>query len=577
MSCRFLFAALVVCCLNAAQAFACSVTSDYVRPTNYELVQMADAIVVATAMKGIKTALRDFNAVQFRIDKIVKGSIAMSTTFAAGSPATSEYRGTPSDPTDISGPNPEAYAGPCNRMTLTLGKQYVVFLIKGDDGAFYQLGRAFSRVNEDYFGDESLWMRTIRTYLDLQGRYGPMEQLDALDALMQSKLKEPRTATALAEAADILDHLRSRSPWKPTAFLVRTFETLERGEGPKYGVRSAAADREMSVAQDLTDAMFGQPKPPDKLSLEQEKNFVLRALVLGNHPGATPLFDRLISAPKVSPRFLGLAIRFYAKNNQYRRAYALIETQATRILGAIPRQEARELISDILDAQRGDHYGDGKERWRGDAYVRGAWPELALHLYWFSENVLGRGNAGSDIEAIQSIPIKDYRERPLVTLAIAGNYNEAVQRWASVELLDEAKRLNWESKKDYVYREEDPARLPMQVMARSYGEEREKVLHRVACQSERRRGLLIAALGDWGRSLDNHWFVKLATRAGASDYERDLVGRALARFYAQAAADASEHGLLFSGDVEYELLVKIIRNEEATVAGTKVEPLRCAK
>jgi hypothetical protein len=550
-------------------AHACSVTDDYVRPTNFELVQITDAIVVATAMKAIKS--EPSNSVEFRVDKTLKGPTPKTfiDTFASlGKPW-------PSDPNDISTSHPEGHAGPCNRTTFGKGKQYVMFLNKGDKGEFYPGGPAFSRVNEDYFGEDSLWVRTIRTYLEIQSKHGPMEQLAALEALLQEKLKGPKTPTSNAEASDILDHLRSRSPWKPTAYLIQTYETLERGEQPKYGVRSRTADRENSWAQDLTDLLTGEAPPPDRMSLEEEKYFVLRSLVLGDHPTAAPLFERLIGVPRPSTGHLGLAIRFFAKNDQHRRAYTLIESQAVGMLAAISRREGLRLVHDIYDAQRGEDYGERKERWRSDPYVAGAWPELALHLYWFAYHVFGESYSGSDQDAIREILITDFRARPLVTLA--RRHDGKVEKWAAAELLDEAGRKAWEAKEERD-EDDDPALLPMQVMVRASGDNRDAVLNKVACQSETRRHLLIATLGQWGGSLDVKWLATIAAMPKLSEDDRMLVGQALAHFYVRETAHKGP-GLFssISGYFEYELLEKVIQGKEITYLDEKVKPLRCDK
>lgn len=554
----------------APPTWACSVTSEYVRPTNFELIQLTDTIVVATAQREIKA--EPYGAIEFRVDKVMKGAPPKRVQVSFGSLGDAF----PSDPNDISGSHPEGHAGPCNRTTFGKGKQYVLFLSKSGD-TYGPFAFPFSRINEDYAGEDSLWVRTIRTYLEIQAKHDPMKQLEVLDALLQQKLKGPQTATSRAEAQDILDHLRSRSPWKPTPYLVQTYEALERGEQPKYGVRSRAADRENSAAQDMTDAMFGVGPPPDKMSFEEEKHFVLRSLVLGDHPGAAPLFERLIGVPRPTATHLGLGIRFFAKNNQYRRAYTLIETQAMRILGAISQDEAGRLIADILDAQRGDAYGDRKERWRSDSYVATAWPELALHLYWFQVYMYGEGQTRGDSDAIRALVTTDYRARPQVTLALAASYDDNVEKWAISELLNDAKRTAWEAKKEEAYDREDPALLPMQVLVSGYGDERDAALEKIACQSAPRRELLIDTLGRWGDSLDEHWFAAIAAMPTISDDERELVAKAVARLYARETSQSRGGFLGVAGSSEYELLEKIIRREEVTVLDKKAEPLRCAK
>jgi hypothetical protein len=90
-----------------------------------------------------------------------------------------------SDPNDLTDPNPEAFQGPCIRRTFARNKSYVLFLSKDERGGHSLLGYPFTRVDEDYFGPDSLWVRTITSYLDIQARLSGMAQLDELERVMQ--------------------------------------------------------------------------------------------------------------------------------------------------------------------------------------------------------------------------------------------------------------------------------------------------------------------------------------------------------------------------------------------------------
>ena len=121
---------------------------------------------------------------------------------------------------DLSSAHPQAYGGPCNRVTFKKGRKYAFFLSYDDDGDLSLLGFPFSRVSEDYYGDESLWGRTIQYYLEVQTLDDRMQELEVL-----KEKYEMLTATELELrdnklAADIADHLMSRSPYKPTEYLL---------------------------------------------------------------------------------------------------------------------------------------------------------------------------------------------------------------------------------------------------------------------------------------------------------------------------------------------------------------------
>lgn len=246
-----------------------------------------------------------------------------------------------------------------------------------------------------------------------------------------------------------------------------------------------------------------------------------------------------------------------------------------RMLAAIPRAEAMRVIDNIFDAQRGDNWREGNERWRSDPYVATAWPELALHIYWLTHHLFGEQSARRDAEALQAIPLKDYRVRPLLTLALTDAYDEKVEAWAIAELSDEAKRAAWEARPpEDKYDEEDPALLPLQVLVRASSDKRDAAMHKVACQSADRRALFVETLGVWGKFVDRDWFARIAMIPTLTEDERFDLGRALARYYARMAAQ--EHGL-YPALLEYEMLQHVIRKERVTPLGDNVTALSCPK
>lgn len=548
---------LAVAATWAAPAAGCSVGPEYVRPTNFELVQLADAIVVATAVG--QTSTETGPAVRFRIDHTIKG--APPATFVSRAGALGENK--PSDD-NLAASHPEGHAGPCNRWTVASGHPYVLFLQRQSTGEFIQAGYPFSRVNEDYGGEGSLWVRTVRTYVRVQQQYEPMAQLGALEKLLGELRTVPRTPQRQAQAQDIVDHLMSRSPYKPTGYLVATYEELERGAAPRYALRPRAADKENSEAQALTEVLMGGADDERAPSIEEQKLFILASLVNGDHPAALPLFDRLLEAPQLSPAKLGLAMRFLARNGQYPRAMTLIETRAMQMLALLSRSDAQLLIGSIADVQRGN-WSESEERWLSDPHARAVWPEMALHLYWYQVDAFGPDRT-IGFDAIDALKGGDFRARPMVTLALAGTFDSDVEAWAIAELTDEQKRRAWEATEPDEA-DDDPAYLPLQALIRGYGEERDAALEQAFCRSERRRELLIRALSKWGDDTD--LAARIAATPHLSEDERTLLGRAAAHIFARKSR-FDDGGWLSDGGEEYDLLRKIVRAEKL-----EAEPIRC--
>jgi hypothetical protein len=454
----------------------------------------------------------------------------------------------------------------------------VLFLAKDERGGYSLLGYPFTRVDEDFFGPDSLWVRTITSYLDIQMRLSGMKQIEELERVMQLK-QAMSSETSQKQAADILDHLKSWSPYKPTDYLLSTYEALERGELPRYSLRSPEADEEKSEAQELTKALFGIA-PTRSPGREEQMEFVLTALVNGEHPAAMPLFERLIARQSISPATLGLSLRFLAKNGEFERAFDLTQTRAFASLPLLSASDAARLIGDIAEAMRGDPRKEGDERWRTSSRAKAAWPELALRLYWYQYASFGGEPVVTFSEEIRSLPVADYRARAELTLARAGDFDGGVETWAIAELLNERQRQAYEAQVDAADDDgdklQDPALLPVQALVRAYGEKRDATLLKVFCQSAARREILIQSFGEWGDDLDDKLLARMAATPQLTEEERDMLGMAVAELYARrhiaAARFGTAGGLLDSSDSWYELLTQI-------AGGKKIdaEPIRCER
>ncbi len=98
------------------------------------------------------------------------------------------------------------------------------FLAYATAVSFSYLGNAlwtFGRGAEDYAGPDSLWVRALSLYINIQQT--ELDRMAALDVLAGRlpRLEAPEAPAADRQLAwDIRDHLSSLSPDKPTAYLV---------------------------------------------------------------------------------------------------------------------------------------------------------------------------------------------------------------------------------------------------------------------------------------------------------------------------------------------------------------------
>lgn len=553
--------ALVV---SATGALACSVTEDFVRATNYELVENADAVVVAVALSEVAGEDGEPADVLFRVESAFKGTPPDRVTMGwAALGQTSR-----SDPDSISEAHPESFMGPCTRHTFQSGRRYVLFLEEGDgpgEGGGWRVQRSvFARSTEDYAGPDSLWARAIRTYIEIQGNSDRMAALADLAARLPALENAGASPADRALADDFRDHLSSLSPDKPTPYLIDAYEALERGESPRFSIRGPQANREGGIADAMTDMIFDVRHP--EFDLVRQKQSVLRSLVNGDHPEAVGLFERLL-AGHPDAATLGMTIRYLSNSGQLRRAFELAETEGMRRLGGLPRQDASALVGDIADAMRGKDwdYEADNEAWRSDPYVAARWPEMALGLYWLDQR-LGFGGYSFQAE-MKAIRPANPRARPEVTLALADRHDEAVQAWAITESDRLVPEADW-------LKDEDPAWLPVRALVVAFGEERDAALLRAYCRGEAGRIMVVQTLGLWGDELDEEMLKRMLITRGQDEESLDGVRKALAMLYGRHASDREG---LFSNDGGYEAIKSSLTGETVDHYGEALQPIDCPR
>lgn len=533
-----LFGAALVC---VAPALACSRGPLEDKPTDFELVALADAIVIATAISEPDAN----NTVTFEATETLKGS-AQKQRFQAESKA----------PLKQLPGGGFVVTSSCATEVFSKGSRYVAFLSKNANGSYALVSAPWAPKLKKLDAGPSNWLRVIGVFLQIQAKYGPLEQLDALDKLLIEKLNGPDTPENFYDAEEIYQHLAARGFRMPTAFLVRTYETLERGDKPKYGSGVIPPELKSPSSRAMMARLLKGREPAGTVSIvNDEKDEILKSLVRGDHPTAAPLFIRLSEVPNPSTSILTHSIRFLSNHNEPRRAFALMETKGIRALAA-PQGNAWELADAMVQA-------GGHLPWRSDPYLKSVWPDFALQLYWMQVEVVRNAIPQLDKEAVEYLLARKYRERPRATLALAREENAAVLDWAVAELL--AAPAPTTSYRDFP--SQDPAMLPMQALVAPL-RTRSEALEKVACQSADRRRLLIIAIGEEGSEVRAHTLAAMAASSSLSAEERMLLGQAAAAVYSRSG------GVGNSNDENYKLLTQIIR-EPIVYMERKVEPLSC--
>jgi hypothetical protein len=529
---NFLFAAAAfVAALAGPAATACSIDFEVVSPSKFELVQMADAIVVARAVGENGAG----GGVTFAVESAVKGDPPPTVLIPYA-------RLQPPPRSDPSQPQMVYSDGGCGgRSVFEKGERIILFLSRSPDGRYEKLHFTFA--DQDYDGENGSSMRAIRRNAKLQKTLPWMGQLAALRKMIATRRDQSGSPLSDADIADIRSHFGRLSPWKSTPFLLEALRQEDKRGEPESAARSPRPkENELAqiVREFVTDSSdFVWPAPDGRRFL------ILSALIVGDHPDAQPVFDALLAAQSPNYGELGLALRFLARHGQYARAFRWIETRLMVVLPTLPADEADRLIDAVLTLQSGEQdEEEGEEPWRTDPHAASVWPELALSLYWHSKRFSGEGL--DDLhDAIAQIPVADFRARPMVTLALADSFEPKVIEWAWAELNDEAKKRESDRKHPDGFEpplELDPAYLPLRVLLLTWtGDgERDARLTRVFCQSPARRHLLIAELGLYGSSLEEGILARIATTTTLTREERDFLAGAIIHYEGRKAGDSQE-------------------------------------
>jgi hypothetical protein len=170
MNPRRLAAVIAASMLAFAQPVAaCSMPGSYRPPSNLQLVESADTIVLGV-VEGGPDRLGDTFAsnVIVRPTLLLKGD-ALPAEVRLGGMVRTDPRivMTRSDPRELSAPNRDALRGGCSRYVFERGMMLLLFLGRGSDGQLHLARHSFSRNAEDVPSPDSLWVRATRLYLEI--------------------------------------------------------------------------------------------------------------------------------------------------------------------------------------------------------------------------------------------------------------------------------------------------------------------------------------------------------------------------------------------------------------------------
>lgn len=149
-------------------ALACSVAPGYRVPTNMELVESADLILLGTVAEGAfepdstPEQMIAVEPVEALKGATPSGPLALPATIATGTGILL------SNPYELNEAHPQSFAGACVRYVFPRGSRVLFFLAR-QDGVWHAAGGPFSRWAEDVLTDDAPWLQAVRFYIEVAG------------------------------------------------------------------------------------------------------------------------------------------------------------------------------------------------------------------------------------------------------------------------------------------------------------------------------------------------------------------------------------------------------------------------
>jgi hypothetical protein len=168
-------AAVALATVPAVSASACSVVDDYRVPTNLELVEGAELIMLGRVVGEKQTGEDEWDrAILVEPVSAIKGTLPGGQITLEGMSLTEgEYEryGVFSNPYELEGAHPTSYIGGCTRYFFPRGTT-ALFFLEREDGAWRSAGGPFSRWAEDVLTDNAPWLRLTRFYAEVAAAPG---------------------------------------------------------------------------------------------------------------------------------------------------------------------------------------------------------------------------------------------------------------------------------------------------------------------------------------------------------------------------------------------------------------------
>lgn len=233
-------------------AVGCSTVIGYVRPTNYELVKQATAIVVAQAVsfKRQKTFRGHHSGLfEFKVLEKLKGDCNATSLSVQGD---DDFRSW-GDPEDFSFNKGDH--GPCNATDYKLNAQYVLFLENWKD-KWVVSGPPFTRINVMVEGTNAPWVKAVRQYARVAALDNYEQEKDGLrDVRARALAKDPACPPGLVK--DIDSHFLKPTPTKSFNDLKKLYQETEDLDTREYVLWAFVLGKKEDAKEFIRELMKG--------------------------------------------------------------------------------------------------------------------------------------------------------------------------------------------------------------------------------------------------------------------------------------------------------------------------------
>lgn len=190
--------------------WACSLDDEYRAPTNVELIERADLVVLGRVDAERPREPTSPHAIGLTPVRILKGRAPGKLTLH-GTYRDRQGRPVVLQPTTLGEVHPSSTWGSCDRQAYAPGTLVVATFKKGR-GGYTQMTYPFARNVEDVGHQQALWVRAAELYAGIISRHPPQQRREAFQKERERLLARNGDLDAHAIAEDIATFLKATNP-----------------------------------------------------------------------------------------------------------------------------------------------------------------------------------------------------------------------------------------------------------------------------------------------------------------------------------------------------------------------------